>query len=63
MSLVEEYHRLKNKLELYEYIYSKLEDDSNELIYEKKIDKLERRIRDLKSIIENLETDDDNYDD
>ena len=62
MSLVEEYHRLKNKLELYEYIYSKLEDDSNELIYEKKIDKLERRIRDLKSIIENLETD-DNYDD
>jgi len=53
--LRKELNRLKKKLELYQFIENNLEDDSHELIYRRKIDKLECVIQDILLLIENLE--------
>ena len=50
-----ELNRLKKKLELYQFIEDNLEDDSHEILYRRKIDKLECLIEDILFTIEILE--------
>ena len=56
--LRDELNKLKKKLELYQFIENNLENDYHEIIYRRKIDKLECVIEDILLTIEILENKD-----